>query len=246
MAKKLKLIIIFIVSALSFSSTDALAEELLIAYSEWPPYIFIKDRKVEGILIDIVNEACKRLNIDPKFRFLPWKRALMYMRKGKADALLSPIYTEERAEFMYYPSEPVNMEKTVFLTWKGSGIKVNGLDDLKNKLIGVVRGYSHGSEFDNYPGLKKLPCNDDRQLVKILAKKRIDIAVGEAGVLQFIAKQTGTQVEVIHVLNETPGYITFSRKALGPKGKTLAEEFSRTLRQLKKEGVIEKIRNAYF
>lgn len=242
----MKLLVIFIVSLLSFSSTGASADELIVAYAEWPPYIFIKDRKVDGILTDIVNEVCKRLRIAPRFRLLPWKRALMYMRKGKADALLAPIYTKKRAEFMYYPSEPVNMEKTVFLTWKGSGIKVNGLGDLKGKLIGVVRGYSHGSEFDNYPGLKKLPCNDGKQLVKVLAKKRIDIAVGETDALRFIAKQIGIPVEVIYVLNETPGYITFSKKALGPKGKILAEKFSRTLRQLKKEGLIGKIRNAYF
>ncbi|MDM8551598.1 transporter substrate-binding domain-containing protein [Desulfobacterales bacterium HSG2] len=241
-----KSVIMLIVGALSFFSTDALAEELVVAYSEWPPYSFTKDQKATGIIIDSMNEVCKRLNIAPEFQSLPWKRCLKYMREGKVDALLSPIFTKERTEFMYYPSEPVNIEKTVFLTWKGSGMKVNGLDDLKGKLIGVVRGYSYGPEFDNCPGLKKFDCNDDEQLIKILAKKRVGIAVGEEGALRFIAKQTGVPVEVIYVLNETPGYIGISKKALGPKGKSVAEKFAKTLRQLKAEGVIEKIRNKYF
>ncbi|MDM8550501.1 transporter substrate-binding domain-containing protein [Desulfobacterales bacterium HSG2] len=229
-----------------FFSTSALAEELAVVYANWAPYTFTKDGKATGIIIDTVNEACKRLNIVPKLRLLPWKRALKYMKKGKMDALLTPIYTEERTEFMYYSSEPANIERTVFLTWKGSGIKVNGLDDLKGKSVAVVRGYSYTSEFDSRSDIKKIECNDDEQAVRILAKKRVIVTVGEEGVLRFFAKQIGTQVEVVGVLTEVPGYMCFSKKALGQKGKTMAEEFGKTLRQLKKEGVIEKIRSSYF
>lgn len=241
-----KSVVMLVVSMLLFFSANALAEELTVVYANWAPYTFTKDGKATGIIIDTVKEACKRLNIVSKFQLLPWKRALKYMKKGRTDALLTPIYTEERTEFMYYSSEPANMERTVFLARKGSGIKVNGLDDLKGKSVAVVRGYSYTPEFDSRSDIKKIECNDDEQTVRILAKKRVLIAVGEEGVLRFSAKQIGFQVEVAGVLIEVPGYMCFSKKALGPKGKTMAEKFGKTLRQLKEEGVIEKIRNSYF
>ena len=58
--------------------------------------------------------------------------------------------------------------------------------------------------------------------------------------------RTARVAEVVYVLNEVPGYIAISKKAMGEKGKTLAEKFAETLRQMKKEGIIEKIKSKYF
>lgn len=240
-------------AALSFTAVlltlpaGVMAEKLVFATADWPPYIMRKEGKPSGLNTETVLELCRRLGFEAEIRILPWKRALMYVRKGEADAVFAPRKTEERAKFMYYMSEPLNMERTVIVARKGSGIRAKRLDDLKGKVVGVVRGYTYGPELDNYQGFqRKDPCRDDRQMVKKFASSRFPLIVSsDEGVSKYLCKQAGVEIETVYVLSEIPSYIAFSR-TLGEKGKTLAEKFSRVLRELKEEGVVRKIEAEYF
>ena len=224
-----------------------LADNLDFAVSEFTPYIFEENGKITGIHVDIVTEACKKLGIKPNFHFLPWKRALVYMEHGKVDALLSPVKTEERIKFMYYSSEPIDAEKTVFMARKDKNMKVAKLDDLKGISIGVIRGYSYSPEFDNYEGLKKEDVTNAIQLMKKLDAGRTDLVIGEEGNLKYIRKKYALgDIKTVFILTETPNYIGFSKKALGEKGNVLADKFGQVLHRFKENGVILKIRNKYF
>ncbi len=224
----------------------ALAEKVVIAFAVWPPYTMMENGQPSGIDIEIARELCRRVGTESGFRELPWTRALNYLENGKADALLTPKQTEEREKFMYYPSEPIRIEKRVILVPKGSGIKITKLDDLKDKNIGVVRGYAYSPEFDNYQGVKKTVCDDDQQLVTILVKKRVSIIAGvEELSSRYLCKKAGLETEVAYALDGKPTYIAFSKK-LGEKGKALADKFSEALKKLKEEGFIEKVQSKYF
>lgn len=224
-----------------------LAEKLVFATSEWPPYVISENENPSGLNTETVRKLCQRLGFELEIQVLPWKRALLHIKEGKADALFAPRYTEERAKFMYYMSEPLNIEKTVILARKGSNMKISKIDDLKGKVVGVVRGYVYDPEFDKYQGFKRKDFSkDDRQLVKKFTNNRIPlIADMDEKVSKYLCRQAGVEAETIYVLNETPSYIGFS-KIIGEKGKTLAEKFSQALRQLKEEGVIQKIESRYF
>jgi polar amino acid transport system substrate-binding protein len=230
-----------------FLPTIALAETLVIATSLWPPYVVEEKGKLTGIDVEVVRELCRRLAIKSDIRVYPWKRALRYMEKGEADALFAPRRTPEREKFMYYPSEPIHMEKTVLIVPKGSGITITKLDDLKNRIVGVVRGYSYDPEFDKYPHMEKSVCDDDEQLVKMFVHKRISIIAGaDEGSLRYLCKKAGVEVEVAYVFSAIPSYIAFSKKATGERGKILAEKFGEALRELKKSDFIPKVESKYF
>ena len=112
--------------------------------------------------------------------------------------------------------------------------------------MAVVLGFKYGPEFDNYQFLDRVECDDDEQLIKIFKKNRISLAVGvDEGGIRYLCKKAGIDTEVVYAFNENPSYVAFS-KALGEKGKVLAEKFSEALRKLKEEGGIEKIQSKYF
>lgn len=228
------------------SANSAFAEKVVFVTSDQPPYVMSEKGQPSGLDIDIVRELCSRLGIEAEIRVLPWKRALKSVEKGEGDAIFAPRQTEERSAFLYFPSESLIMERTVILAPKGNGIKVDHFDDLKNKTVGVVRGYVYDPKFDNEKGIEKVECNDDAELVKIFAKGRISLIAGsDEGSLRYVCKQTGFEAETVYVLNETPTYIAFS-KAKGDRGKALSEKFSQALRQLKDEGSFKKIESKYF
>lgn len=226
---------------------SAPAEKVIFASSEWPPYVFTENGQAAGFHTEIVLELCKRLNIEPEIQVLPWARALAYTEKGKADAIFSARRTEERDKFMLCPSEPIMIEKTVIMALKGSGIKINKLHDLKDKNVGVVRGYTYTPEFDKYQGMKQTVCDDDAQLVKMFGAKRILLAAGsDEGTIKYLCKKAGIEAEVVYVLSEEPSYIGFSKAAGEEKSKALADKFGEALRKLKEEGFIEKVQSKYF
>ncbi|MDM8550512.1 transporter substrate-binding domain-containing protein [Desulfobacterales bacterium HSG2] len=141
----------------------------------------------------------------------------------------------------------MHIEKTVILARKGTGMKATRLEELEGKRVGVVRGYMYGTEFDSNQKIKKIVCNNDEQLVRILGRGRVPLIAGaEEGSMRYLCKQANVEVEVLCVLNGIPSYIGFSKKALGERGKVLAEKFSKALRQLKEEGFIKKIESRYF
>ncbi len=80
--------LIFFLLFLSFA-IPAQAQTLEFVYSKFPPFEYHEGDTDIGMNIDILKEACRRLNITPVFRELPWKRALGYAEHGKTDAIFS-------------------------------------------------------------------------------------------------------------------------------------------------------------
>lgn len=194
-------------------------------------------------MVEIVAEMSKRLKIEPEILVLPFKRALKYAETGKGDAIFAIRHTEERAKFAIYPTESIMLERTIIVARKGSGIKITKVDDLKDKYVGVVRGYAYDPEFDKHPGIIKVVSNTDDNILRMLAFKRMDLAaIADEGNLRYISEKYNIEFEILYVLNEIPSYIAISKKAKGEKdGKILAEKFTKVLRQMRKEGVIDKI-----
>lgn len=240
-----KRIVALIITILLFLPVNVFAEKLIFGTCEYPPRGFMKNGQPTGADVEIVREACGRLGIEAEIRILPWKRALAYAKKGKADAIFSLQHNEERSEFLHFTSEPVYIEKYVIIARKESGIQANGLDDLKDKVIGIVRGYSYGSDFDNHPDLKKEECGNDTQLIRKLDAGRTKLAAGQEGNLGTVITELGfgDRFETVYTLPEIRLYIGFSMKI--SNGKSLAEKFSRILRLLREEGVIKNIENKY-
>jgi len=226
---------------------QAFAEKVVFATLEnLPPKVYKENDKIMGTYVDIIREVCKRLNIEPEFRLLSWERAVRDVKKGEADAIFPPIRTEERLEFLYFPSEAMTIKKTAVFAKKGSGIKANGLSDLKDKIIGV-NNYSYGAAFDNYNGLIKQYYRDIKELVQVLNIGRAELVVAADEPFNFFSKQLGLSgnFEIVYVLSEEKSYVAFS-KAIGKKGEELADKFSQILSILKNEGVIKSIEDKYF
>ena len=242
-----KVSVIALISVLFFSVNVSAEKLVLSVLEDFAPYQYMENEKAVGCDVDIMNEVCRRLNIELKVMPLPWKRALKTAEDGDSGGLLSVLHTPERESFLYFTSEPIHIQKNVIIARKESSITIKGFDDLKGKEVGVVANFSYGPEFDKYDGLKKTVCYGQEELVRILDKKRIDAALGAEDPFRFIWKKLDLKerFEVVYVMAELQVYTGFSKKNGGENGKVMAEKFSEVLRQLKAEGVIQQIMDKY-
>lgn len=238
------IVLLFTISALAEKAVFVSPEDL-------PPKIYKEDGQLKGTYVDIIREVCKRISIDPEFRGYPWKRCVNYVKTGRADAIFPPFLTEKRTEYLYFPSEPISFTKNVIFSKRNSEIVVRRLDDLKGLTIGVIRGYSYGTEFDAYKKRLKLDYSRDEEMqIRKLAvgfPKRMDVVVASEEPFKFLSKKLGfsDKFTVVYVLSEKASYVAFS-KATGEKGKLLSKKFSDALVRLKKDGIIQRIENNYY
>lgn len=230
---------------------ESFAEKITFASPESiPPKVFKENGKLRGTYIDIITEVCKRMKVEPVFLQYPWPRAIAMVKTGKVDALFPPFKTPERESFLYYPTEPVSHTRNVVFARKARNIKVSKMADLKNYIVGINDQYSYGPIFDNYKKnlVVDVSRTEEMQINKLThqGQVRMDVAAASEDAFRFISTKLGhaDELEIIYVLSEVPSYVAFSKA--NAKNKIFAENFSRVLKQLRKEGVIQEINDVYF
>ena len=229
-------------------TTVCMAETLEFVFSDFPPFECIENGFPAGINKEIIEEACRRLDITPVFRQLPWKRALLYAKEGKADAVFSLFINDERIRYYSFPEENINTVRMVLITDRESTIEINKLEDLKGKKTGVYLGSSYGDKFDRADWIIKEPAHTNDSLLRKQDAGRTDVAVIDERVAEYWCRKIGMEDRfriLRFIVTENPTYVAFS-KAKGEKnGKNLADRFSVVFKEMKNEHFIEKINKKY-
>jgi polar amino acid transport system substrate-binding protein len=76
---------------------QAAAETVRIAYPEvYPPITELKDGKAEGLAVDIVGAAAKRVGIEIEFVPVPFEQVQRTLEDGRAEAIFPLAITRER------------------------------------------------------------------------------------------------------------------------------------------------------
>lgn len=224
------------------------AERITFVFEVYPPYEFYEGDNLVGTDVDVIREVCRRMEIDPVFRELPWARALKEVRDGKADAIFSLLKTRERLTFLYFPAENLSYEHFVFVAPRGSGISLKGPQDLKGRRVGVCRGYDYDPAFDARKDfIREFSLHDEEQLRKLQAG-RMELAIMNRQVFTYTARRMGLKdfFEILEyeITPAHPMYVGFSR-AKGPHAGLLAEQFDKVLKKMKEQGVFQKIQERY-
>lgn len=246
-----KILLIHVLLTLVLSSVAFSKEKITFASPEnLPPKVYKENGKLIGTYVDIITAICKRMKVEPVFVQFPWARAIAMVKNGKVDAIFPPLKTAEREEYLYFPTEAVSHTRNVIFARKVRNIKVKKMSDLHNLIVGINDQYSYGPEFDSYKNQLTLDVSrtEEMQINKLTypGQIRMDVAAAAEEAFKYLSHKLGhsKDLEVIYVISESPSYVAFSKANI--ENKKIAEEFSRTLKQLRKEGVIQEINDRYF
>ena len=173
--------------------SPVVARELLIVRGDgyYPPYEMIIEGRLTGFHVDVVTSVAARLELQAEFMTVPWKRAIYMVKMGNADAITYMSKTKERSEFAYFHNNILsNTEEGFFiLNDQVNKIEYTGnFHQLSSFIIGKLAGYSYGPSFDEVNYLEQSDsAKTEDQLLNMLIKKRIDVAIGEVARIKFIA-----------------------------------------------------------
>jgi polar amino acid transport system substrate-binding protein len=160
----------FVTSSL-FSQANA--EDLDVIIGDWSPYI---DRSLsnQGLISEIVIKSFEKVGINANLIYKPWKRVELDVDK-RDSVSFGWIWNKEREDKWQFSNE-IGISSSVFVARKDSNISWRTYEDLRPYQIGITRGYSHGSAFDDFKSQFMIQevSKDEHNLRKLL-KKRIDL-----------------------------------------------------------------------
>ncbi len=232
------LVIFLVLSSASVTS----ASELKVTASTWPPYV---DPQLpeSGLVINIVNVALTRAGYMTALTFDTWPRALEGTKIGIYDVIAGAWYSDERSEYLAF-SQPFIINEVKFIKRKGRLIVYNTLEDLRGLVIGIVRDYAYGAEFDNAAYLIKVPQNHVIQNLNNLFSGRIDLTLADERVARYELRQymSGDMSELAFLpkpLSAKGLHIAVSKRR--PDHAKIVSDFDSAITAMKKDGTYMEI-----
>lgn len=163
----------------------------------YPPFESRNEKtgELEGFDIDLAKLLGEELDIEMEIKDAEWPALLGGLNKGDFDVLITCMSKKEAAV------ENVNMSDVYYelndvLIVKEDREDINGVKDLKDKVIGVQLGSGSEQVADNLEGLKEIKRYDYNPEAFIdLANDRIDgVVVGYAYAVNYMKENKGFKI----------------------------------------------------
>ncbi len=237
MKKKIILFTFFLVSA--FLSSHLHAGKIELVYVSFPPYEDSVDGQPAGILVQIVELAFKRADIEYNLTFLPFKRGYDLVKEGRFDGIFNFYKIDKRLPYFDY-SIPIIKNPLVFFVRRDAAMPYESIDDLAGKKIGVMIGYTYGKEFDEADHFIKDSASEHVHNFRKVLFGRLDAYPCDKMVGIYIARKEGFMDEfkiLAHPLKVMDGHIGFTKG----KHTRIIEKINFQIRNMNRTGEIEQI-----
>jgi polar amino acid transport system substrate-binding protein len=238
-------------------------KKIKITTLDWEPYIgksICKQGWVQQLTIAILASQ----GYEIVCTYYPWARTIATAESGNADILYPEYFIEPDAPSDIYEdtkrldhlaiSEKIPGGPVAFIKRKGEKDNYNGkLLNLKDAVIGVVRGYQNTPEFDrlmdqNFFNIDE--ATDDLTNIKMLVAKRVDMIIGDPSVIYFSVANSDWPADekkniLSHIETIKPAiqynhlYYAVSKKR--PEWRQTLEMLNRTIDEFKKSGELSHI-----
>ncbi|GGY59101.1 hypothetical protein GCM10011297_34660 [Bacterioplanes sanyensis] len=205
--------------------------------AQYPPLEYLQDGELTGLHIELVTAVAQQLGMKIEWIQAPWRRALLMVQTGEADAITYIANTPERRQWaIYEPDNVLSSGAFSFLTHKDFADSIKSSHDINTLLANydllVVSGFNIPKVVrDAKPKLFAAPKLDN--LVKMIATKRHKLALVSQGA--YLGKYADTQASAsLHLVEPAiysfANYIAFSRNNQRPD---LAQDFAREMAKFK-------------
>lgn len=200
------------------------------------------DGKAAGLYPAIIEAVFKRMGTPVNVTSFPWKRALEMGERG--EAAIGGIYKNEQRLLVFDYSDPIYTEHLYIFVRKGESFSYTTTDDLKGKMLGVIRGWSYGDVFDQAKeaGVFAVEENvsDIANFEKLLLS-RVDCIIVDGLAAQQIIQKFGYQDQVERLETPVTTNDTFLVFAKSTQQTELLKRFNETLAAMKQDGSYDEL-----
>ena len=158
----------------------------------WPPYSFYDEKgNYIGIIPDLVNEIFKDSGINLEYvKTDKWSDTIDSLKNKKIDIIDAISYSVSRNVFLDFSDKYIGSEIVLIASNKEKNY-VSSFDNISNKRIGSVKGYSIIEQIKNdYPKISDIvEYNSPLEGLKGLLNSQIDYMILDIPTFEFYSKK---------------------------------------------------------
>lgn len=244
----MKMRILAVLMVLLSIASMCVAEEKVItaAADPYPPFVDQSDPQ-EGLSLAIIRAAYKTQGYTVKMEFMPWVRAKTQVVGGKIDILPDVWMNDENLKTLQF-GEPYAVNTVKFIKNVDDPFDYTGLESLKGKTIGTIKGYGYSDDFTDPKEFTRDDVPDLITNIKKLIAKRIDLTLDD----EIVAKVQITKTDPTLLSKITFVEKAFDSKNLyvatglaNPRHQEIIDAFNKGLAEIKANGEFAKIMEGY-
>lgn len=240
----MKMLFVIVASVFLISVQPVLSAELTILTENLPPLNYLKDGVLVGPSVEIVKEIQRRVGSHEQIKVYPWARAYKMALEDENVVLFGTTYTKVRHDKFKWIG-PLATKRDILVAKKGSGIKINSLEDAKKvKRIGTLRDDTRERLLNSLGFTNLEPVSDEQKNAKKLVLGRIDLWTYKKPGLKTVCELAGVdynEIEEVYHLRKIDLMIAFSKKT----SDSIVQNWRNAFNEMLADGTIMQIRKKW-
>jgi len=240
----MKKLFFILAASILITGHSAFCAELTILTENLPPLNYIENDVLVGPSVEIVKEIQRRVGSAEQIKVYPWARAYKMALEKENIVLFGTTHTKVRDKIFKWVG-PLATKRDILVAKKGSGIKINSLEDAKKvKRIGTLRDDTRERLLISQGFTNLEPVSDEQLNAQKLVLGRIDLWAYKIPGLRTVCDLAGVdhnELEEVYHLREINVSIAFSKKTPD----STVEEWRKAFDAMKADGTIMEIRKKW-
>jgi polar amino acid transport system substrate-binding protein len=240
----MKKLILLVASVFLVLVQPLLSAELTILTENLPPLNYVKDGMLVGPSVEIVKEIQKRVGSSEEIKVYPWARGYKMALEDENVVLFGMTHTEVREDIFKWVG-PLATKRDILVAKKGSGIKINNLEDAKKvNRIGTLRDDTRERLLQSHGFTNLESVSDEQKNAKKLVMGRIDLWAYKQPGLKTVCELAGVdynEIEEIYHLRVIDVSIAFSKKT----SDSIVQKWRKAFNDMVADGTVKKIRDKW-
>lgn len=201
-------------------------QTLTVAWSHWPPFSQIDNKgELDGLDVSLTRQILTRAGFTPRFREIPWARALHLVEHEQLDVAMAALPLPERQQYARF-SAPYRQSAYVLLSndpipgHQDRWAKLDTLPELchsKGLKLGKLRGTRPIQQMEECPALKgATEYNADERMIDLLLARRLDGIIMEWQYARYRLAQLGAEgfISCQLLLHHQPVSLMFAKNSV--------------------------------
>ena len=160
-----------------------------VGVSPLPPYQFLENGRVKGYLVDMMDRLVNQVGLSAEYSTKPIDKNLSRVKSGELHTILGVIHNEERAGFMYFSENTMDLQMSIFAGTSRSDI--SDAASLADKVIASFKGYGFEPVIKKFfPNATIIQADDTEGMLRLVASGEADATVQELYSGEYILRNS--------------------------------------------------------
>jgi ABC-type amino acid transport substrate-binding protein len=172
------------------------AGRMRIVTAHLPPLVLEHGGERPGALYELVQELCRRLQLNPATDFVPWPRALFLAGTQPATAIF-PLTRQSDREARFRWLAPLYEEHYIFMALRQSRFDIGQPMAMQNRRIALICGAAQGAVLKQLGFRRLIEANSVEEVHRFLLGGMADAAFGERNIIHASLRSRGAEQDFL-------------------------------------------------